>query len=135
MRARPSSWAETGLDVSVACGSAGCVLVSVRGELDMFGGAALLQRLRELIASGRITITLDLSDLTFIDTAGYRSLESAADEAEARGGEVLIGACSRPVRRFLDLTASVVAERPRTWESESSAAGHVTFQPLRTAGL
>jgi anti-sigma B factor antagonist len=104
-----STLRDVGLELGVECGAAGCALVSVRGELDLFTGPALRQSLGELIASGRTSITLDLSGLSFIDSAGHRSLRAVADLAESAGGEVRLDGCSAPVSRFLDVTAGILA--------------------------
>lgn len=106
------SMKDTGLSLGVECGLAGCALVTVGGELDLYSGPALRESLGGLIASGRTTITLDLSELAFIDSAGHRSLREVADLAEGMGGEVLLGGCSRRVRRFLDLTTGILASAP-----------------------
>lgn len=71
------------------------------------------QTVGELIASGRTVITLDLTALSFLDSAGHVSIGAVADLAEGLGGEVRLDGCSRPVRRFLDLTSSILASAPR----------------------
>ncbi len=97
---------DTPLDVVVERGSAGCARVSLRGELDLFTAPVLRSTLDELIASGRTTISLDLTELAFIDSVGLRSITTAADRAEDLGGGFLLGGCSSIVQRFLALTAS-----------------------------
>lgn len=94
--------------LTITRGPAGAALVAARGELDGFTGPAMLQELMHLIASGYITLTLDLTDLTFMDSSGHRSLRSVADQAESAGGELLLGECSPPVRRFLAITTRVL---------------------------
>lgn len=98
---------DTDLHLVVERGAAGCALVVLRGELDLFTGPALSRSMDELIASGRTMITLDLSELTFLDCSGHRVLRTVAEDAERVGGEVRLAGCSRSVRHFLDLMAEV----------------------------
>ena len=108
----PSS-EDAGLALMVERGAAGCAWVAARGELDLFTGPALRKTVGELIASGRTVITLDLTALSFLDSAGHRSIGSVADLAESLGGEVRLDGCSRQVRRFLELTRNILASAPR----------------------
>jgi anti-sigma B factor antagonist len=99
---------DTGLELDVERGSVGCATVALHGELDLFTAAALRQTLGELLASGRTMVTLDLTGLSFIDSAGHRSIGTMADLAEGLGGAVRLGGCSPRVRHFLDLTTSIL---------------------------
>lgn len=125
----------TGLELVVERGAAGCALVALRGELDLFSGPPLFDSLDELIASGCTIITLDLSELTFLDSAGHRSLRSVADLAEGLGGELRLAGCSRPVRRFLDLTRGILASPPRSRAPDSAHVNLATGRPPRSVGF
>jgi anti-anti-sigma factor len=135
MNATASSCTDTGLQCEVERGSAGCARVAVRGELDLLTAPELRQTLGELIASGRTTITLDLTELSFIDSAGHRSIANVADLAEGVGGEVLLGGCSLPVRRFLDLTTRVLASAPRAWAGTCPDVDRTTERLPRAVGF
>jgi anti-anti-sigma factor len=67
-------------------------------------------------------ITLDLTALSFIDSAGHRSIGTMAGLAEGLGGEVRLCGCSPPVRRFLDLTTAVLLSLPITGAAERDEA-------------
>jgi anti-anti-sigma factor len=96
---------DAGLELVVTRGPAGCAEVSASGELDLFTGPELRRILGELIASGRTMITLDLTELTFIDSVGLRHVTTAADLAEDLGGALTLSGCSPTVHRFLALVA------------------------------
>jgi anti-anti-sigma factor len=122
MTTTAASWDGAGLALDVVSGPVGCAYVAAVGELDVYTGAALCQTVGELLASGRTTITLDLSALSFIDSAGHRSIDTMAGRAERLGGEVRLCGCSPRVRRFLDLTTAVRLSLPITGAAERDEA-------------
>ena len=123
------------LHVDIERGSAGCATVAVRGDLDVCTGPALAAALGELIASGRTTITLDLTDMGFIDSAGHRSIRSAADHVESLGGELLLGGCSPMVRRFLDVTSGVLSSTAHDINAACPHGSHDRGRTPRTIGF
>ena len=48
-------------------------------------------------------LVVDLSDLDFLDVAGYRALRSGTEQWRRRGGTVLLTGADRAVRRVLEL--------------------------------
>ena len=79
--------------------------VALEGELDA-GSAHLLTEAVEILPSRSDTLVLDLSDLTFIDAAGARSL---ADLATARPHRSVIArSVRRNVARVCDLMPGVL---------------------------
>ena len=82
---------------------AGASVLEVRGELDLWTGPALDDRLIEPAALGRGRIVLDAAGLTLCDAAGIRILLRGNARARARAGWLrLVGAdqrlCSRTDR-------------------------------------
>jgi anti-anti-sigma factor len=81
----------------------GRALVMVCGELDVATAPRLHAVLRDC-ADRREDITVDLSNLRFIDCSGLRPLVDAEAGARRQGRSFTIGTASAPVHRVLDLT-------------------------------
>lgn len=93
------------LDVRVGTADGGCT-VTVAGEVDTVGGPVLAGRLAELLASPDVrAVELDLSGVTFLDSAGLTVLVGAHRTAQ-RAGQVLRLRCGtgRAVLRPLQIT-------------------------------
>jgi anti-sigma B factor antagonist len=81
----------------------GYVIVAVTGEIDISTVTGLWERLSELAESGQPLI-VDLTRITFIDSAGLGALVGAARRAADKGGS-LRAVCARPqTRKLLWLT-------------------------------
>jgi anti-sigma B factor antagonist len=81
------------------------VLIAVAGELDAYSAPALESLATELRAGGAATFTLDLSQTSFIDSSGLRTLLALhARLAEPAAGGLVLRAPSDPVTRLLEIT-------------------------------
>ena len=69
------------LDLTVGAGG---VTVAISGDLDLWGGAQLEQALDELDPSHEC-VTVDLSDVTFLDSLGVRALVLAWQSGRVGG--------------------------------------------------
>jgi len=78
------------------------------GDIDVAGGPVLedvlLAQEQHLDADGSVVI--DLTDVTFIDSSGLRSLLSASRRAGERSGAVVLRSPSASVRRLLEITGT-----------------------------
>ena len=74
----------------------------VRGDLDMLTVPELERSLREFQREGK-PLTLDLTDLRFIDSSGVRLLLRTSRAAPARGWEFRIAHPVGEVARVLDM--------------------------------
>ena len=81
----------------------GQVVVALRGELDVVDAATLAAALSAVAARDREVI-VDLSGLQFIDCSGVAALMRARNQARDAGGDLLLAAVQRQVRRVLTLT-------------------------------
>ena len=72
------------------------------GELDLHGQAYAAEALRSRTASDS-DLTLDLSDLGFIDSSGIRVLISAHKELSRHGRKLVLSAPRPTVKRVFDL--------------------------------
>ena len=74
----------------------------VAGELDSHTAPDLEARLGQLPSEG--DITLDLADLTFIDSSGLRVLVAQHQRLEDAGHALILAAPSAPVARLIEIT-------------------------------
>src|SRR4051794_9961033 len=85
----------------------GDVLVSLSGEIDMSVIGSIRDGLHPLIdgvSTG--SVTMDLHDVTFIDSSGIHLLVKIREAVEAGGGRFFVGRPSQPVRRVLDIVGA-----------------------------
>ena len=71
-----------GLHIGVEQPSAGHIVVSPVGELDLSNGDALQEAIADSRAKGAKALVLDLTGLTFMDSSGLRILLDAWNEAQ-----------------------------------------------------
>ena len=82
------------------CG--GYVVVALRGELDVLYAPAAATALGDL-AARRPRIIVDLAGLEFIDVSGIAALARGRRHARNAGGDLLLAAPRRAVRRVLTM--------------------------------
>jgi anti-anti-sigma factor len=80
-------------------------IVAVAGELDLAHADGLADELDRLIAPGAL-IVVDAQELTFMDSAGLRTLLHANARAETADATLRLAAPCRAVRLVLDLTGA-----------------------------
>ena len=78
----------------------GVVVVQVSGALDAEGERFLAEPMRQRLAGTASKVVLDLSGVSFVDSAGVRVLLEAANRAECKGKEFVLVSCP-PVDRLL----------------------------------
>jgi anti-sigma B factor antagonist len=81
----------------------GQVVVALRGELDVMDAEAVAATLTAAADRGNV-IVVDLAGLTFIDASGMAALVRARRHARHMGGDLVLAAPQRQVRRVLALT-------------------------------
>lgn len=79
--------------------------ISVIGEVDLAGGPLLDQVIAAREAAGD-DVVLEMSEVTFVDSSGLRSLIAASQRATAAGRRVRLVAPSAVLVRLLDITAT-----------------------------
>jgi anti-sigma B factor antagonist len=104
------------------CG--GHVVVALRGELDLLYAPAVATALADL-AARRPRIIVDLARLEFIDASGLAALAGGRRHARKAGGDLLLAAPRRAVRRVLTIIwkADGFAIHASVAEAAASAAG------------
>jgi anti-sigma B factor antagonist len=101
------------------------VVVTPRGELDVMTAPMLRHHLSDLIdGQGNLEVTVDLAELSFIDSTGLNLLVEANGSLGEKGGQFSLAAPSRHVRKVMEICGltSVIAiseHRPtrRSWAS------------------
>ena len=78
--------------------------VVLKGELDMATAPELSQRLAEVAAAGPDAVTLDLSELEFMDSQGINVLLQARRALQAQGGRLIVRSPQPLVARVLETT-------------------------------
>lgn len=98
----PSAGPDQPLRVRVCRPGAQLVVLRVTGALDAAGEPRLAEPLRHRLNCVATTVVLDMSAVTFLDTAGAVTLLEAACRAEATGKELVV-ISSPAVDRLLGL--------------------------------
>jgi anti-anti-sigma factor len=88
---------------SVAAPGGGLVLELV-GELDLSTVSIFVEALDELLDGDPVTIELDMSELTFIDSSGVGAFVTGYRKAQTRGSRLSVGQRSGLVQRVLELS-------------------------------
>jgi len=83
---------------------AGAVVLALYGEFDLAAVPFARERLEEARARGPRGIALDLSEVTFADSAALRELLRADAALRADGARLVLAAISPAVERLLDVT-------------------------------
>ena len=115
--------------------SRGHVVVTLRGELDLVDAAGVAVALRAASARepGR-PIIVDLAGLEFIDASGVSALLRGRRHARNDGGDLLLAAPQRLVRRVLEIIWEVdgVAVPASVAEAAASARAYLpAVMPIR----
>lgn len=81
------------------------MLVTVNGEIDAASSGALRGGVKDALAGGYKRVVLEMTGVSFMDSAGLRALIDTQALAENSGGTVRIEAASEAVSRLLEMTA------------------------------
>jgi anti-sigma B factor antagonist len=82
---------------------AGGVVLVLSGELDVVSAPELAQCLNEALAERHARVTLDLSDLEFVDSAGVSVLIKGKQDAESNGRALVLSHATEQVHRVFAL--------------------------------
>ena len=79
-------------------------VVILRGEVDMATAPSIEVTVKSRLRSGCRDLTIDLSDVTFMDSQGLNALVRAHTALAADGGDLRLRAPSKAVTAALSLT-------------------------------
>ena len=80
--------------------------VIVRGELDCASAPLLADEVRTLLGEGTCRLTVDLGEMTFIDSTGLATLVWALRAARESGGDVVLHGPTKNVRKVLAISGA-----------------------------
>ena len=80
-------------------------IVEIKGRIDSKTARPLGDKLTDLIKAGRKRLLLDLKNLVYISSAGFRALLLASQLAEESQGALVLCSLSSEVQRLFDLGA------------------------------
>lgn len=92
-------------ECSLSRGSSDASQVKVAGELDLASAPQLTAMLRDALRDTRLVV-LDLSDLTFLDSAGAHAIVNASIAARQDGRQLLVAHATDRIERVFALTSS-----------------------------
>lgn len=99
---------DVGLRVDREVDPAGAVLIRLDGELDLRSAPHLRAAMVEVFADhppdGTPEVVIDLSGLSYADSAGLSMLVAAHKRADGGGGAVRLRSPSRSLRRLLEIS-------------------------------
>lgn len=78
-------------------------LIAVQGRLDSIEAPRLAEALEQARRAGRYTIVVDMSQLEYMSSAGFRALAEAQKDCRRHQGEVVLARVPETVREALDL--------------------------------
>lgn len=116
----------SGTELTVDIGE-GCVVVALRGDLDVTGAADAEAALTALVIPGHCLV-IDMTALDFIDCCSLGALLRVQELAWSTGGDVVLAAPQPYVRRLLALTG-----KDEVFWSHASVAAAVAGPPDRGA--
>jgi anti-anti-sigma factor len=93
----------------------GSMRITLSGEIDLANAAAVEDEIRAAVSNQPTTVSVDLTDLTYMDSAGIRILFVLASRLQAlRSVLELIVPLDSPTRRIIELSGfeSLAALRP-----------------------
>jgi anti-anti-sigma factor len=82
----------------------GDALVTVRGEVDIHTCGEVEKALTDLATDGVTKITLDLGQVSFIDSSGLRALVVGHKALQDKGGTLVVANPSPTTARLLEVT-------------------------------
>ena len=78
--------------------------VHLHGELDMSTATELRERLLGLASEGPTQVTVDLSQLSFVDSTGLSVLITGLKRLRQQGGDMALRSPTPATRRVLEIT-------------------------------
>ena len=79
--------------------------VAPKGSIDSSTANALGERLKAIISGGRNRIVVDMQDVGYVSSAGFRCLLIAERDAQRAGGHVALCGLTREVHRLFEIGA------------------------------
>ena len=78
-------------------------IVEPRGRIDSVRAGAFSDQVEELIRTGSRNLLIDLGDIAYVSSAGFRALLIARRLADEAGGKLVLCGMSRELRRLFEI--------------------------------
>jgi len=78
-------------------------IIAASGECDLITSRKLKETIDNLIATGHCKIIFDFTNMTYIDSSGFRTLLDAKKKTSLKGGDIVLVSPSSPVERVYKL--------------------------------
>lgn len=96
-------------------------LVTVSGRVDSSNAAEFEGGLKELTGNGRTNLVLNLTGVTYMSSAGLRTLVSTLKDCKKRGGDMRLASPSERVAEVLSLAG--LDTLFQVYEDDTAAVG------------
>lgn len=80
-------------------------VVEPQGRIDSESAKAFTERLTELVAAGNLSILIDLRQVQYISSAGFRSLVIAGKLLDERGGRLAVCELTAEILRLFEISS------------------------------
>jgi anti-sigma B factor antagonist len=81
-----------------------CVVLGVKGEVDLANASDLRERLFELVSDGHRRIVVDFTETEFLDSTGLGALVAGLKRLRAHEGEMRLVCTTARVRKVFEIT-------------------------------
>ncbi|MER7195774.1 STAS domain-containing protein [Streptomyces flaveolus] len=98
------------------------VVARVSGEMEYVTGPGLWEQISEVLSGSAAFVVLDLSGVSFCDSAGLNLLLRADKEARLGGLELVLACVPQPVQRIVEMTGVDQVLRIKDTVTEAEAA-------------
>jgi anti-sigma B factor antagonist len=88
----------------VSSGDISTTTVRCEGDLDIVTSEDVKRRLAAVVDTGSPTVTIDLCDVSFVDSSGLGALVAVHHFAEAKGAQLVVKSPPDHVRNLFNLT-------------------------------
>lgn len=100
----------------------GVVVLSLVGRLDGVGAAVLMERISAAIGRGAVRVVLDCEGMSYVNSAGLRSLLIGAKACREEGGALVIAALAPQCRSVMAMSGFLSVLDCRETREEALAA-------------
>jgi anti-sigma B factor antagonist len=95
---------ELGIDITSTEGRAGTPVIAVAGEIDAASAPRLTACFEAVASSQPATVTVDLTDVSFMDSSGVNALVDLCALVTPWDGTVVVAGAAPNVRRVCEIT-------------------------------
>src|SRR5215510_1044649 len=100
-----------------------CEMIKVKGRVDSATAPQLAQALEKAAESGKYKLVVDMSELEYMSSAGFRALLAAQRNSKKYNrGEVVLASVPERIREALELAG--FTELFKTFDDPLQAVGH-----------